>query len=98
MDNLTHNEKCHLICNASRYVIIVDDLFRRGLDGSLLRCLELDESKCALINVHEGICRSHSNGLTLAHKLIRVGYYWPNMEQEAINMTSPTKSVNSMEI
>ena len=68
----------------SWYVIIADDLFRRSLDGTLLRCLEFKESKRALVDVYEGICGSHSNGLTLARKLIRAGYYWPNMEQDAI--------------
>ena len=84
LDGLTQNEKYHLICNASQYVIIVDDIFRRGLDETLLGCLESEESKGTSIDVYEGICRSHSNGLTLAHKLIRAGNYWPNIEQEAI--------------
>src|SRR5271167_305613 len=83
-EGLTRNEKRYLIPNASHYVIIADDLYRRGLDGTLLRCLEPDESKRALIDVHKGICGSHSNGLTLARKLLRAGYYWPKMEQEAI--------------
>ena len=75
LDGLTWNEKHHLIHIASHYVIIVDDLFRIGLDGTLLRCIESEESKCALVDIHEGICGSHSNGLTLACKIIRVGYY-----------------------
>ena len=29
-DGLTQNKKCHLIHNASLYVIIADDLFKRG--------------------------------------------------------------------
>ena len=84
LDGLTQNEKHHLICNDSWYVIIADDLFRRSLDGTLLRCLEPEESKRALVDVHGGTYGSHSNGLTLAHKLIRASYYWPNMEQDAI--------------
>ena len=83
-DGLTQNEKRHLIHNASWYVIIVDNLFRRSVDGTILRCLESEESKCALVDVHEGICGSHLNNLKLAHKLIRAGYYWLNMEQDAI--------------
>ena len=80
LEGLTRNEKHYLIRNASYYVIIADDLYRRGLDRTLIRCLELDESKCALIDVHEGICGSHSNGLTLARKILRAGYYRPKME------------------
>lgn len=70
LENLTHNEKRNLTRNASWYVIIANDLFRRGLDGTLLRCLETEESKCALSEVHEGICGSQSNGFTLARKLL----------------------------
>ena len=84
LDGLTWNEKRHLICNASRYVIITNDLFKRSLDKTLLRCLEPEESKHMLVDVHEDICGSYLNGLTLARKLIRAGYYWPNMEQDAI--------------
>ena len=84
LDSLTWNEKYHLIYNASQYIIIANDFFRRGLDGTLFRCLEPNESKCALMDVHEGICESHSNGLPLACKLIRASYYWLNMEKEAI--------------
>ena len=90
-NNLTQNEKHHLICNASWYVIIVDNLFRRGLNRTFLRCLEPNESKYTLIDIHEGIFKSHSNGLTLACKLIKVGYYWPNMEQEVIKYTKSYK-------
>ena len=50
----------------------------------LLRCLEQEESQHALEEVHKGICGSHLNGLTLAQKRIRAGYYWPEMEKEAI--------------
>ena len=91
LDGLTQNEKCHLIHNASWYVIITNELFRRGLNGTLLRCLEPNKSKCALIDVHEGICESHSNGLTLARKLIRASYYWLNMEQEVVKYAKSCK-------
>ena len=50
-------------------------MYRRGLDDTLLRCLELDESKHVLVEVHKGIHRSHLRNLTLAHKFIIVGYY-----------------------
>ena len=69
-DTFSRNERRHLIRNASQYILVADDLYRRGLDGTLLRCLEPDEFKRALAEVHEGVCGSHSRGLTLARKLI----------------------------
>ena len=44
----------------------------------IFRFLEKDESM--LPEVHNGICGSHSNGLVLAQKIHRVGYYWPAMQ------------------
>lgn len=49
----------------------------------LLRCLDKEESNVALREIHEGICGSQSNGLTLAKKLLRIGYFWPPMEKDA---------------
>lgn len=71
--NLTCNEKRNLTQNASQS-IIANDLFRQGLDSTLLRSIETEESQRALLEVREGICGSHSNGLILARKLLRAGY------------------------
>ena len=73
--NLTHNEKCQLIRNASHFTPISGDLYRKVLDGTLLRCLEIEESDKVLVDIHDGICSSHSNGLALAQKLHRTDYY-----------------------
>jgi hypothetical protein len=50
-------------------------LYRRTIDGLLLKCLGSDQSKIAMTKVHEGICGTHQ----LAHKikwlLHRAGFY-----------------------
>ncbi|XP_065017679.1 uncharacterized protein LOC135644146 [Musa acuminata AAA Group] len=46
-------------------------------------CLEPDEAWTVLAEVHEGICGEHIGGRTLAHKILRQGYYWPTMCQDA---------------
>ncbi|GKV05830.1 hypothetical protein SLEP1_g17794 [Rubroshorea leprosula] len=33
--------------------------------------------------VHEGVCGSHGGARTLAHKVLRQGYCWPNMHKDA---------------
>ena len=63
---LTHNQKFQLLCNTSHYTLVSGDLYRKGLDKMLLRCLELEESEKALAKVHDGICGAHSSGPTLA--------------------------------
>ena len=32
---------------------------------------------------HEGACGNHSGARSLVHKVVRVGYYWPNMQVDA---------------
>ena len=38
-----------------------------------------------LKEVHEGICGQHLGGRALTHKIARLGFYWPNMLNEARN-------------
>ncbi|KAH9293932.1 hypothetical protein KI387_040855, partial [Taxus chinensis] len=68
---------------ASRYTILAETLYKRGYDGTLLRCLNQEESSSVLAEVHSGICGAHMNGIALAKKILRVGYYWPTMESDA---------------
>ncbi|XP_065012910.1 uncharacterized protein LOC135641476 [Musa acuminata AAA Group] len=54
-------------------------LYKRSFTYPLLRCLEPDEARTVLAEVHEGVCGEHIGGRTLAHKILRQGYYWPTM-------------------
>ena len=44
-----------------------------------LRCVEEDEAKYILEEIHEGICRGHTGPRSLVNKIIRTGYFWPTM-------------------
>lgn len=44
----------------------------------------MDKSERALAKFYDGICRSHSNGLMLAQKILRDGYYWPTMQEDFV--------------
>ncbi|GKV11424.1 hypothetical protein SLEP1_g22685 [Rubroshorea leprosula] len=56
----------------------------RSFSLPLLRCLTPYEAEYALREVHEGVYGSHIGARTLAHKVLRQGYYWPNMYKDAI--------------
>nr|XP_009411185.1 PREDICTED: uncharacterized protein LOC103992979 [Musa acuminata subsp. malaccensis] len=58
-------------------------LYKRSFSQPLLRCLEPGEAKAVLTEVHEGICGEHIAARTLAYKILRQGYYWPTMSQDA---------------
>ncbi|XP_027368832.1 uncharacterized protein LOC113874822 [Abrus precatorius] len=44
---------------AVKYIIVVNELYKRGVDGTLLRCLSEHEAYIALAEIHEGICGAH---------------------------------------
>ena len=56
---------------------------QRGFSRRYLRCLVPDKADYIMREVHEGICRNHSGARSLVHKLIRAGYYWPTMQNDA---------------
>ncbi|GKV49232.1 hypothetical protein SLEP1_g55995 [Rubroshorea leprosula] len=68
---------------ASRYTLVDGILYKRSFSLPLLRCLNPYEAEYALREVHEGVCGSHVGARTLAHKVLRQGYYWPNMYKDA---------------
>ncbi|GKV40196.1 hypothetical protein SLEP1_g47864 [Rubroshorea leprosula] len=70
---------------ASRYTLVDGVLYKRSFSLPLLRCLNPYEAEYALREVHEGVCGSHVGARTLAHKVLRQGYYWPNMYKDAIH-------------
>ncbi|XP_065012782.1 uncharacterized protein LOC135641352 [Musa acuminata AAA Group] len=58
-------------------------LYKRSFLHPLLRCLGPEEAQMVLAEIHEGICGEHIVGRTLAHKILRQGYYWPTMFRDA---------------
>ncbi|XP_052287208.1 uncharacterized protein LOC127898758 [Citrus sinensis] len=80
---------------ASRYTMIDGILYRRGYTLPFLQCLDEDDADYVLREVHEGICGNHSGGRSLAHKVLRQGYFWPTMHQDAQEKTRSCVSCQS---
>ncbi|GKV07060.1 hypothetical protein SLEP1_g18868 [Rubroshorea leprosula] len=72
-------EEMRLRKKASRYTLVDGVLYKRFFSLPLLQCLNPYNAKYALREVHEGVCGSHIGARTLAHKVHRQGYYWPNI-------------------
>lgn len=62
-----------------RFMILNDVLYKRGFSMSYLKCVEEDEAKYILEEVHEGICGDHIGSRSLISKIIKIGYFWPTM-------------------
>ncbi|KAM1035323.1 hypothetical protein ACFX2A_039491 [Malus domestica] len=72
---------------ATRYLIINDQLYKRGFNLPYLRCLTPAEAETIVREIHEEVCGDHAGSRSLAHKAFRQRYYWPTLHQDAIRIS-----------
>ncbi|KAG9445059.1 hypothetical protein H6P81_016399 [Aristolochia fimbriata] len=84
-------ERVQLRRAAPKYVFINGILYRRSYEGLLLRCLSKQEGSQVLKETHSGICCAHQAGPKLHLQVKRLGYYWPTMLRDAIEMARSCK-------
>ena len=65
------------------FTVLNSELYKRGFSQPYLRCIEEDETRYVLEEIHEGICGDHMGHKSLVRKIIRAGYFWPTMQQDA---------------
>jgi hypothetical protein len=61
---------------AKWYTTVEGDLYRRGTNGILMRCITQEEGRELLMEIHGGECGSHSSSRTLVGKTFWHGFYW----------------------
>ena len=70
---------------ATRYWLSKNQkLYKRSFLGPYLLCVHPELTESLLEELHEGICGSHTGGRSFSHKAITQGYWWPNMQREAL--------------
>nr|XP_004234859.1 uncharacterized protein LOC101259718 [Solanum lycopersicum] len=69
----------HMVLN---YILNGEVLCRRTPDLGLLRCVDAAEAVRLIKRMHTGVFGTHMNGLTLARKILRAGYFWMTMEND----------------
>ncbi|KAI0489255.1 hypothetical protein KFK09_029097 [Dendrobium nobile] len=72
---------------AANFTVIGGELYKRAFSGPYLKCLPPSEADYALREVHSGICGEHLGGRALANKILRQGFYWPTIKQDALEFT-----------
>jgi hypothetical protein len=60
---------------AKRYTVVEGDLYRRGTNGILMRCVTQEEGRELLAEIHGGECGSHLSSRTLVGKAFQHGFY-----------------------
>ena len=84
---MERNKAHKLQIQAARISLIDGQLFKRSFGGLYLKCLTPEQSQYVLAELHEGICRNHPGGRTLAHRAHTQGYYWSTMKVDVANYT-----------
>jgi hypothetical protein len=66
-----------------KYCLTEGGLGWKNPDGVILRCVNKNEAKKILEELHSGHCSGHFVAHTTAHKILRAGYYWPTIFSDA---------------
>ena len=67
----------------TRFTILNDTLYKRGFSMPYLKCVDEEEAKYILEEIHEGVCEDHAGPRSLVSKVIRTDYFWPTMQVDA---------------
>ena len=79
LKDLTKKVERHVQFQATKYVLLEDELYYRTIDGILLKCLGDDEAKGLMEEIHEGVCGAHQSAFKMKWMIRRNGYYWPTI-------------------
>ena len=71
---------------SENYLIVDNTLYHRGVDSILQHCLNHEESKVVLNDCHEGACGGNLSRLSIAQKILRVGYFWPSIFKDYVDV------------
>ena len=71
---------------AARFTVLNDTLYKKGFSMPYLKCVDEDEAKYILEEIHEGICGNHAGPRSLVSKVIRTGYFWLTMQVDVIEL------------
>ncbi|KAL2250014.1 UNVERIFIED_CONTAM: Retrovirus-related Pol polyprotein from transposon opus [Sesamum indicum] len=67
---------------AAHFTLVNEQLYKRTIEGPLLKCLVPEKAEYVMREIHEGSCGNHSGGRSLAQKVIRQGYFWPTLVKD----------------
>ena len=60
---------------SSKFTILNDELYKRGFLQTYLKCLNLEDAKYVLREIHEGVCGNHFGPRSLIGQVVCVGYF-----------------------
>ena len=61
-------------------------LKKRGFSMPYLKCVDKEKAQYILAEIHQGIYGDHAGPKSLVNKAIRISYFWPTMQVDAIEL------------
>ena len=83
---LDSTEAKRIMRRSKAFTVINDELYRRSISGVLQRCIDPEDGKAILLDIHAGTCGHHAGHRALVAKAFRAGFYWPTAMQDADDM------------
>ena len=71
---------------AARFTIFNDTLYKRGFFMPYLKCVDEEEARYILEEIHGGICSDHAGSRSLVNKVVQTGYFWPIIQVDAVEI------------
>lgn len=80
---------------AAQFILCEGDLYHRSYDGVQQRCVDQEQGRKIMEEIHGGVYRPHMNGHMLAKKISRQGCYWSTVQ---VNCTQLVKRCHQFQI
>ena len=93
-DHVLGHKRRELRLKEAKHCLTKDGLGWRNSEGLILRCVYEPESKKLMVEFHVGFCGGHFATITTAHKILRAGYYWPNLFLDVTSLSEFAPSVS----
>ena len=82
----------------TKYVLLEGELYYQTIDGVLLRCLDKEEAKVLMGEIHEGVYGSHQSAYKMKWVIRRNGYFWPTMLEDYFTYYKVVNGVRNLEM
>ena len=70
-------EARQIVRRAKSFTIINKELYKRSVTGIYQRCVDPEQGRALLLDIHQGKCGHHVCSRALVAKAFRHGFYWP---------------------
>ncbi|KAL0315879.1 UNVERIFIED_CONTAM: hypothetical protein Sradi_5466100 [Sesamum radiatum] len=83
---------------SARFVLIDNEMYKRGFSSPLLKCLNPDRTEYVMQEIHEESCGNHSGARSVTRKILRKSYYWSTMLKDASALVLNAPLAKNMQI